>query len=92
VFRRGYGRRLGDHAGDFIRQVLAVRGAAAEAAAARRNSQEIAINSIHDRMSQTSAVNIDDEMAHLVELQNAYAANARVMSAIREMLDMLMRM
>jgi flagellar hook-associated protein 1 FlgK len=31
-------------------------------------------------------------MAHLVELQNAYAANARVMSAIREMLDMLMRM
>jgi flagellar hook-associated protein 1 FlgK len=31
-------------------------------------------------------------MAHLVEIQNAYAANARVMSAIREMLDMLMRM
>ncbi len=79
-------------AGDFIRQVLAVRGAAAEAASARRDSQEIAINSLNDRMSQTSGVNIDDEMAHLVELQNAYAANARVMSAIREMLDMLMRM
>lgn len=79
-------------AGDFIRQVLAVRGAAAEASAARRDSQEIAINTLNDRMSETSGVNIDDEMAHLVELQNAYAANARVMSAIREMLDMLMRM
>jgi flagellar hook-associated protein 1 FlgK len=79
-------------AGDFIRQVLAVRGAAAEAASARRDSQEVAINALNDRMSQTSGVNIDDEMAHLVEIQNAYAANARVMSAIREMLDMLMRM
>jgi flagellar hook-associated protein 1 FlgK len=79
-------------AGDFIRQVLAVRGAAAGAASARRDSQEVAINALNDRMSQTSGVNIDDEMAHLVEIQNAYAANARVMSAIREMLDMLMRM
>jgi flagellar hook-associated protein 1 FlgK len=79
-------------AGDFIRQVLAFRGAAAESTAARRDTQTVAINSIHDRMSQISGVNIDDEMAHLVEIQNAYAANARVMSAIREMLDMLMRM
>jgi flagellar hook-associated protein 1 FlgK len=79
-------------AGDFIRQVLAFRGAAAESTAARRDTQAIAINALNERMSQTSGVNIDDEMAHLVEIQNAYAANARVMSAIREMLDMLMRM
>jgi len=79
-------------AADFIRQVLAMRGAMAESTAARRDTQEVAINAINDRMSQTSGVNIDDEMAHLVEIQNAYAANARVMTAIREMLDMLMRM
>jgi flagellar hook-associated protein 1 FlgK len=77
---------------DFIRQVLAMRGAMAESTAARRDTQEVAINAINDRLSQTSGVNVDDEMAHLVEIQNAYAANARVMTAIREMLDMLMRM
>ncbi len=76
---------------DFIRQVLAFRGAMAELSAARRDTQAVAINAINDRMSETSGVNIDDEMAHLVEIQNAYAANARVMTAIREMLDMLMK-
>ncbi len=30
-------------------------------------------------------------MASLIELQNAYAANARIISAVREMVDMLMR-
>jgi flagellar hook-associated protein 1 FlgK len=79
-------------AGDFIRQVLAFRGAAAESTAGRRDTQAVAISALNDRMSQTSGVNIDEEMAHLVEIQNAYAANARVMSAVREMLDMLMRM
>lgn len=79
-------------AGDFIRQVLAFRGASAEATASRRDSQEVAINALNERMSELSGVKIDDEMAHLVEIQNAYAANARVMSAVREMLDMLMRM
>jgi flagellar hook-associated protein 1 FlgK len=30
-------------------------------------------------------------MAQLIQLQTAYGANARVMSAAKEMLDMLMR-
>jgi flagellar hook-associated protein 1 FlgK len=30
-------------------------------------------------------------MANLLTLQNAYGANARVMSTIKEMFDMLMR-
>ena len=31
-------------------------------------------------------------MANLISLQTAYGANARVMSAVRDMLDMLMKM
>jgi flagellar hook-associated protein 1 FlgK len=31
-------------------------------------------------------------MSELVQLQTAYGANARVMTAIRDMLDLLMRM
>jgi flagellar hook-associated protein 1 FlgK len=30
-------------------------------------------------------------MSNLVELQNAYAANARIISAVKEMMDLLMR-
>ena len=36
-----------------------------------------------------SGVSIDTEMAQLLVLQNAYAANARVMSAVQEMMDLL---
>jgi flagellar hook-associated protein 1 FlgK len=39
-----------------------------------------------------SAVNVDAEMANLLNLQNAYAANARVMSTVKEMLETLMAM
>jgi flagellar hook-associated protein 1 FlgK len=43
-------------------------------------------------MDEKSGVNVDQEMAHLIALQTAYGANARVMSAIKEMLELLMRM
>ena len=43
-------------------------------------------------MADQSGVNVDQEMAQLVQLQTAYGANARVMTAIRDMFDLLMRM
>ena len=43
-------------------------------------------------MNATSGVNIDQEMANLISLQTAYGANARVMTAVRDMIDTLMKM
>ena len=34
---------------------------------------------------------VDQEMATLLQLQNSYAANARIMSALRDMIEALMR-
>jgi flagellar hook-associated protein 1 FlgK len=42
-------------------------------------------------MSTSSGVNMDEEMAHLLSLQNAYSANARVMSAVNDMYKTLMQ-
>jgi flagellar hook-associated protein 1 len=36
-------------------------------------------------------VDINEEVARLMELQNAYAANARVASVVQELLDTLMQ-
>jgi flagellar hook-associated protein 1 FlgK len=41
------------------------------------------------RFTRQSRVNVDSEMASLVQLQNAYAANARVMSTAQTMWDTL---
>ena len=49
------------------------------------------MQSLQQRFNDNAGVNVDQEMAHLLNLQNAYAANARVLSAVREMLDALMQ-
>jgi flagellar hook-associated protein 1 FlgK len=77
---------------DFARRIIEAQGASAEAAARLHSGQSVALAAIGSHFSETGAVNIDQEMAHLVQLQTAYGANARVMSAVREMLDLLMRM
>ena len=50
------------------------------------------LNALQQRFNSASGVNVDQEMANLLTLQNSYAANARVMSAVKEMLDALINM
>ncbi len=45
----------------------------------------LVLNTLDKKMADTSGVNMDEEMAHLLALQNAYSANARVMSTVNEM-------
>jgi flagellar hook-associated protein 1 FlgK len=49
------------------------------------------VKALQQRMSDASGVNIDQEMANLISLQTAYGANARVMTAVRDMIDALMK-
>ena len=75
----------------FMRQVISQQGAAAEAAANLKAGQDVVFNALQQRFNDSAAVNIDQEMAHLLALQNAYAANARVLTTVKEMLDTLLR-
>jgi flagellar hook-associated protein 1 FlgK len=54
-------------------------------------SQEIANEALRQRLLSESGVNVDQEMALMVQLQNSYAANARVIQAVKEMFDELIR-
>lgn len=76
---------------DFARRVVETQGAGAELAQRLDEGQQVALAAIESRFADYSGVNIDQEMALLVQLQTAYGANARVMTAVRDMLDMLMR-
>ncbi len=77
--------------GDFTRRIVETQGAAAENAANLDEGQKVVLASIEGRFAETSGVNIDEELANLVQLQTAYAANARVMTAAKELLDLLLR-
>ena len=75
-----------------MRQVISQQGEAAEAAANLKQGQDVVFNSLQQRFNDGAAVNIDQEMANLLNLQNAYAANARVLSTVKDMLDTLLKM
>jgi flagellar hook-associated protein 1 FlgK len=77
---------------DFAQRLVEGQGANAEAAKRLDEGQSVALSSVESRFAETSAVNVDQEMSQLVQLQTAYGANARVLTAIRDMMDILMRM
>ncbi|MGY6644527.1 MAG: flagellar hook-associated protein FlgK [Salinarimonas sp.] len=77
---------------DFSRRVVETQGANAQTAQRLDEGQKVALAAIESRFGEVSGVNIDQEMSQLVQLQTAYGANARVLTAVREMMDTLMRM
>lgn len=72
--------------------MIGYQGEAAASAATLKEGQDVVFNALRDRFDDGAAVNIDQEMANLLNLQNAYAANARVLSTVKELLEILMRM
>jgi flagellar hook-associated protein 1 FlgK len=73
------------------RRLVGAVGARAAEAARLDEGQKVLTAAVEARLERASGVDIDGEMARLVELQTAWSANARVLSAVREMLDALMR-
>lgn len=76
---------------NFAKQFISQQGEAANAAKQLADGQDVVLNTLQNKVSATSGVNIDEEMAHLLALQNAYSANARVMSSIKQMYDTLIQ-
>ncbi len=76
----------------YLRQVISQQGEAATSATNLQQGQDVVLNSLQQRFNDTSGVNVDQEMANLLTLQNSYSANARVLSAVKEMFDTLVQM
>ena len=78
--------------GSFMRQFISQQGNAANNASSLKQGQDVVLSSLQQRFNDASGVNIDQEMSNLLSLQNTYAANARVMTTVKTMLDQLMQM
>lgn len=76
---------------DFTQQFTSAQGQAAASAKQIADGQDVVLSTLQNKLNQSSGVNIDDEMAHLLALQNAYSANARVMSAVKDMFTSLLQ-
>jgi flagellar hook-associated protein 1 len=76
----------------FLGQVMGQQGQAAANASSLQQGQQVVLNALQQRMDTTSGVNIDTEMTNLLNLQNAYAANARVFNVVQQMFQTLLQM
>ena len=84
--------RLGGTVADMISQTLNWQGNVAQTAIANDETQQLTLGALTQRLDSEYGVDVDEEMARLMELQNAFAANARVMSVVQELMDRLMQL
>jgi flagellar hook-associated protein 1 FlgK len=85
------GFRLSGSLSDMVTQVMEYQGSAIQTALASGTTNQQTLDAIVSRMDENYGVDINEEVARLMELQNAYAANARVASVVQELLDTLMQ-
>jgi flagellar hook-associated protein 1 len=78
--------------GNFMSQIAGQQSQAANAATNLQQGQDAVVAALQQRFNQQSGVNIDTELSNLIALQNAYGANARVMTTIQQMMSTLMQM
>jgi len=85
------GFRLSGTLSDLVSQVMEYQGSSIETALNADKTNKQTLDAITSRMEESYGVDINEEVARLMELQNAYAANARVASVVQELLDTLMQ-
>ncbi|MFZ0528870.1 MAG: flagellar hook-associated protein FlgK [Xanthobacteraceae bacterium] len=82
-----YSGTLSQYMSAFVSQ----QSQAANAATNLQQGQDTVLTALQQRFNDQSGVNIDTEMSNLIALQNAYGANARVMSTVQQMMSTLMQ-
>jgi len=83
--------RLNGTLSDIVNQTVDYQGSTIQDALNKADAQSLSLDALTSRMTETYGVDINEEVSRLMELQNAYAANARVVSVVQELLNTLMQ-
>ena len=76
---------------EFAQQIVVTQAADASSAATLDDGQKVVLGAIQGRFSEQAGVNVDTELTQLIQLQTAYGANARLLTAAKDMMDLLLR-
>lgn len=74
----------------YVNNTIAFQGNQAEDAKTFATAKETLTVNLAVRYEESYAVDLDTELAFMVQLENAYAANARVMQTIKDLFDELL--
>jgi flagellar hook-associated protein 1 FlgK len=74
---------------EFYGSIIAGTGLRGEAAQSENQNRDLIVENLTNLRKSISGVNIDEELVNLVKFQHGYAAAARFISKVDEMLDLL---
>lgn len=86
----GLGAASGDLQKGYSALVARIGASAAESRYGARQA-ELSLEQVRGMQASETGVNLDEELAHMVSLQHAYAASARLLSTFDQMLDTLIQ-
>ncbi len=76
---------------DFAQNIISFQTSQSERADLNLTAQEAVTNSLREKYETDTGVSIDEELASLIALQQAFSANARVMAVTGELMDILIQ-
>ena len=76
---------------DFAQRVISFQTGQADLAARELASQDIVVTALEERHHADVAVDVNQELSQLISLQNSFAANARIIQAVDELLRMVLQ-
>lgn len=82
--------KLSGNVRTLIEQTINYQGNQVQATQQNADAQSMVMESLSLRQEEAFGVDVDTEMARLIELQNSYAANARVVAIAKELIDTLL--
>ena len=74
---------------DYAAQILGLNSTQARIVSDTKIAREFLFQNLSNKTQSISGVNLDEEMANMIVLENAYAASARVISVTSELFDIL---
>ncbi|MEO5806901.1 flagellar hook-associated protein FlgK [Devosia sp.] len=83
--------QLSGNLGDIISQTISFQGSTISAQMTQASDRQLTLDTVVQQMDGEYGVNVDEEMGKLMEIQNAYAANARVVSVVKDLLTALLQ-
>jgi flagellar hook-associated protein 1 FlgK len=87
----GAGGLLSGNVSGLISQTMNYQGNVVANALSLNSNNSTAMDAITQRMTSDSGVDVNSEMAELIQLQTAYSANARVVTTVQTLLTTLMQ-
>lgn len=89
--RQGLAQLDGFPPDDYWRNMVVALGVSTREAVRNRDNQAVMVQHIVYNQQSEAGVNLDEEMAKMVQLQHSYAAAARMITAMDEMLETIIR-